>query len=194
MYHLRDWHSLLFLKTLLVSRTEGLQFTISISVSMKADDLDISEELGGFGDDGLDLGLGGECNGFRQRRDQLRALNSLLWLVIYQIPKERLQYFRYVSFRICYQIFGGTDHGSFRWHHSTTCSKLSNNLVATRHGKSLRNLQLNNTCEGWAEGIHTCHALSTLHIADLDPQITSSHRNGLHQPRRTRAAPFVRPQ
>ncbi|KAF6233843.1 hypothetical protein HO173_008055 [Letharia columbiana] len=119
---------------------------------MKADDLDISEELGGFGDDGLDLGPGGEFNGFRQRRDQLRALSSLLWLVIYQIPKERLQY--------------------FRWHHSTTCSKLSMNLVATRHGKSLRNLQLNNTCEGWAEGIHTCHALSTLQIADLD-QFTS---------------------
>lgn len=135
---------------------------------MKADDLDISEELGGFRDDGLDLGPGGEFNGVRQRRDQLRAPNFLPWLVIYQIPKERLQYFRYVSFRICYQIFGGTDHGSFRWHHSTTYSKLSMNLVAIRHGNSLRNLQLNNTCEGWAEGIHTCHALSTLHIADLN--------------------------
>lgn len=96
----RDWDSLLFLENILVSRTEGLQFTTSISVSMKADDLDISEELGGFGDDGLDLGPGGEFHGFRQRRDQLRALNSLLRLVIYQIPKERLQYFRYVSSRI----------------------------------------------------------------------------------------------
>lgn len=52
--------------------------------------------------------------------------------------------------------------------HATIFSKLTMNLIASRHGKSLRNLQLQNTCGGWADDIDTCHAVSTLHIADLD--------------------------
>ena len=40
-------------------------------------------------------------------------------------------------------------------------------MIVTRHGKSLRTLQLQNTCEGWACD-KTLNGLSTFHIADLE--------------------------
>ena len=58
---------------------------------------------------------------------------------------------------------------NLRWHHPTTCSSLTIELVASRHSQSLKAFLLQNTCKCWADSVNLRHSLSTLHVPDLYP-------------------------
>ena len=92
----RDWDSLAFLENLLASGGEGLQYTTNISVSLEEDDLEVTDRSKEFGPDTCELDDVIKYNRYRQRGDQPRALNALMRLIIYRVPKNRLQGFKYV--------------------------------------------------------------------------------------------------
>ena len=92
----QDWISLSCLENLLGSGAGGLQYTTTISVSLKSDDLDVSTKLD-CDKDGWLLSDWEDFNGYKQRLDQPRALNSLVWLIFHRIPQNCLQSFQYVT-------------------------------------------------------------------------------------------------
>lgn len=86
----RSWSSVRFLETLLESGAEGLQFTRSITVSMQNDEHGAPSESYDHGEDEWQ-DHGGSI---RQEHHQVRALNTLLQLLIGKVPNGCLQVFR----------------------------------------------------------------------------------------------------
>lgn len=88
----------MFLENLLESGAEGLQFTKSITISMRNDELGVPSESYDHEDDGLDFDhedyWEDEEDDLGQKQYQPRVLNTLLRLLISKVPNGCLQTFR----------------------------------------------------------------------------------------------------
>lgn len=152
----RSWSSAMFLETLLECGAEGLQHTKSITVFMQYDRLG-EPSYSHKDDDGLYLDTEGDweetTDELGQKHYQPRVLNTLMRLLINRIPIGQLE--------------------TFRWCHTTRISAKTVELVARRHGRSLKSLKIYNAPDEIRLYWSTFSALTSFDAGDLCPYIRS---------------------
>lgn len=146
----------MFLETLLECGAEGLQHTKSITVFMQYDRLR-EPSYSHKDDDGLYLDTEGNweetTDELGQKHYQPRVLNTLMRLLINRIPIGQLE--------------------TFRWCHTTRISVNTVELVARRHGRSLKSLKIYNAPDCIRPYWSTFSALTSFDAGHISPYTRS---------------------
>ena len=159
----------MFLEKLLEFGAEGLQYTKGITLSMPADKLGEPTPDYDWNDDGLELNLNGDWAETRdelgQKHHQPRMLNTFMRLLICKVPIGQLETFRWVSNPSTIVRKMAKTH--WRWYHNTKISRMTIELVARRHGRSLKTLQIYNNPDDSFDCKLDSSALTNFDAGDL---------------------------